>query len=186
MTTNAVPEPWRSFLVEIDRFVTAETRFHCLGGFVVTLQYGAPRTTADVDFLTLVDHTQGLVQYAGEGSELHRRHRVYLDPVGIANVPENYEDRLTEMFPGAFRHLRLLALDPYDLALAKIERNIERDRDDVRHLARVIPFDLDTLKQRYNDELRPYLAIPEREDLTLNLWIDMITEDRSTSQNREP
>ncbi|MBP6002649.1 MAG: hypothetical protein KA746_04350 [Pyrinomonadaceae bacterium] len=47
------------------------------------------------------------------------------------------------------------------------------------------PFDLGILRQRYHDELRPYLAIPEREDLTLNLWIDMITEDRSTSQNRE-
>jgi hypothetical protein len=47
------------------------------------------------------------------------------------------------MFPGAFQNLRLMALDPYDLALTKLERNIERDRSDVRYLARAIPFDLD-------------------------------------------
>ena len=83
------------------------------------------------------------------------------------------------MFPGAFKHLRLLALDPYDLALSKIERNSQRDRDDVKHLARVVPFDLETLKRRFEDELRLNLALPEREELTLQLWIDAIKEERS-------
>ena len=36
------------------------------------------------------------------------------------------------MFPGTFKHLRLFACDPYDVALSKLERNIQRDRDDVR------------------------------------------------------
>ena len=82
------------------------------------------------------------------------------------------------MFPGAFKHIRLFALDPYDLALAKLERNIQRDRDDVKHLARTIPFDLDVLTARYEKELRPYLANPTREDLTLRLWIEAIQEER--------
>lgn len=34
-----------------------------------------------------------------------------------------------------------MALDPYDLARSKLERNIQRDRYDVRHLARTVPFD---------------------------------------------
>lgn len=50
-------------------------------------------------------------------------------------MPEDYEERLTEMFPQAFRHLRLFALDPYDLTLSKLERNIQRDRADVRYLS---------------------------------------------------
>ena len=49
-----------------------------------------------------------------------------------------YEDRLKEILPGALRYLRLLALDPYDLALSKLERNIQRDGDDVEHLARTV------------------------------------------------
>src|SRR5262249_3953702 len=113
-----------------------------------------------------------------EGSLLHKRYGVYLQVVGIVTIPENYESRLVEMFPGTFDHLRLLALDPYDLALSKIERNSQRDRDDVKHLARVVPFDLETLRKRFEDELRPSLAIPEREALTLQLWVDAIQEER--------
>jgi len=69
-------------------------------------------------------------------------------------------------------------LDPYDLALSKLERNIQRDRDDVRHLASFVPLDLEILKERYGRELRWQLGNPEREDLTLKLWIEMIEEER--------
>jgi hypothetical protein len=68
--------------------------------------------------------------------------------LAVAHVPEHYEDRLTEIFPGAFQHLQLFALDPYDLALSKLERNIQRDRDDVRHLAKAVPLDLEVLRDR--------------------------------------
>ena len=72
----------------------------------------------------------------------------------------------------------MFALDPYDLALSKLERNAQRDRDDVRHLARTLPFDTAILKDRYQKELRPYLGNPKREDLTLQLWIEAIAEER--------
>ena len=88
------------------------------------------------------------------------------------------------MFPGAFQNLRLLALDPYDLALTKLERNIVRDQSDVRFLARAIPFDIDLLRGRYQTELRTYLGNPKREDLTLKLWIEAIEEDRAVESSR--
>ena len=114
------------------------------------------------------------------GGPLHKKFGVHLDlRAAVAQMPEDYENRLTEMYPGAYSHLRLLALDPYDIALTKIERNNERDRQDVRDLARLIPFDLSLLKERYFQELRPYLNRPEREDLTLQLWIEAIEEDRA-------
>jgi len=70
--------------------------------------------------------------------------------------------------------------------LTKLERNIERDRSDVRYLAKTVPFDLDLLRKRYREELRPYLGNPKREDLTLQLWIDAINEDRKNrSKNSE-
>jgi len=78
------------------------------------------------------------------------------------------------MYPGLFKHLRLLALEAHDLALTKLERNVQRDRDDVKPLARTGKHDLEKLQARYQDELRPYLGRPEREDLTLKLWIEMI------------
>jgi hypothetical protein len=85
------------------------------------------------------------------------------------------------MFAKTFNHLRLFALDPYDLALSKIERNTQRDRDDVKHLARTLSFDLNVLKDRYEKELRPDLGNPRREDLTLKLWIEAIEEERLSS-----
>ncbi len=176
-----VPEPWKSFFSAIDKTLGEETRVEILGGFIVTIFYEAPRTTSDVDIVSIVPNTQtrSLIEFAGEGSSLHKKHGVYLDRVGIVTLPENYQDRLTEIFANSFQNLRLFALDPYDIALAKIERNIDRDREDVKFLARVVPFDLRILEEWYFKELRPLLGIPEREDLTLRLWVKMIEEERS-------
>ena len=80
------------------------------------------------------------------------------------------------MTPGVYRYLRLMALDPYDIALSKLERNNQKDRDDVRFLARTIPFDLAVLEERYRSELRWQLGRPDREDLTIRFWIEMLTE----------
>ncbi|MGA9980366.1 MAG: hypothetical protein WBQ08_17230 [Candidatus Sulfotelmatobacter sp.] len=52
------------------------------------------------------------------GGLLHKKYKIYLDHVGVAHVPEDYEDRLTEIFPGVFKYLRLFALDPSDLLQA--------------------------------------------------------------------
>lgn len=128
MTDTVIHEPWRSFLHELDSILDEETHLHCLGGFVVTQIYGFERKTLDIDAMSIIPRTQGLIEKAGKGSELHKRHGVYLDRVGVVTVPEDYEDRLTEMYPGIFEKLRMVALDPYDIALAKIERNIGRDR----------------------------------------------------------
>src|SRR5487761_918129 len=117
-----------------------------------------------------------LMQIALQGGPLHHKHRIYLDRVGVAAIPENYEDRLTEMFPGAYRHLRLMALDPYDIALSKLERNSQKDRDDVRYLSRTVPFNLATFQQRYETELRWQLGRPDREDLTMKLWMEMLSD----------
>jgi len=152
-----------------------------MGGFVVTMVYGFSRATGDLDVLEIAPAEVGrsMLELGMQGSPLHKKYKIYLDRVGVAKVPENYEDRLTEIFPTVFKHLRLLALDPYDLALSKLERNIQRDRDDVKHLAKRVPFDLEVLKERYQKELRWQLGNPEREDLTLRLWIEAIEEERS-------
>jgi hypothetical protein len=96
-----------------------------MGGFVVTLLYGLPRATSDLDVLLIAPREQRatLLELGVRGGALHRKYKIYLDYVTVATVPEDYEDRLTEMFPGAYEHLRICALDPYDLALSKLERN---------------------------------------------------------------
>ncbi len=174
-------EPWRSFLADLDRMVSFDVTLHCLGGFVVTACYGLPRPTGDLDVLLVFpsDAQATLVTLAGRHSELHRKHGVYLDVVTVATCPEHYEQRLIEVFPGTCQHIHLFALDPYDLVLAKLERNLQRDRDDFAYLAQTVPLDLSILTNRYNDEMRGYLGRPGREDLTLQLWIDIVEERRN-------
>jgi hypothetical protein len=167
------PEPWRSFFAEVDSCLTEEVQLHCFGGFVATQFYGVARDTSDIDFLSVAPNVgSALMDIGGKGSALHRKHKVYLDAVTIATAPDNYEDRLTPMFPGAWSHLRLFALEAHDLALSKLERNLLRDRRDVQQLARAGHLTAATLRQRYYSELRPYLANESRHDLTLQLWLE--------------
>lgn len=125
-----------------------------------------------------------LIRSGGKDSELARRHGIYFDFVSMVTLPHDYDTRLTPLYPGAFGRLRLKALDPHDIVLSKLERNRRHDREDVRFLAERVPLDLDVLAKRYQDELRPYLGRPEREDLTMRLWIEMLREGRATSPPR--
>jgi len=178
---DPIPEPWGSFLRELDTIATDCVDFHCIGGFVVTRKYGFRRETSDVDVLSITPKVQlqDFLNRGGEGSGLHRKYRVYLDLVGVIDAyPDDYETRLTEMYPGQLKHIRLLATEAHDLALMKLGRNIERDREDVKFLARQGFITSEQLSRRYREEMRPYIAQPEqRSDPVLNLWIEMIGEE---------
>jgi hypothetical protein len=171
------PEPWHSFLQELDELLTKSLALHCLGGFVVAQHYGVGRETADIDFLSAIPRTSDddITALAGLGSPLHRKYRLYVQRVTVATPPADYSRRLARMFPLApWKRLTLLALDPHDLALSKLERNAERDRQDVMGLARAGHLDPQTLKERYFKELRPYLLNKvEWHDRTMELWLEI-------------
>jgi|SRR5579871_1233134 len=168
------PEPWRSFFAEVDSILSEDVKLHCCGGFVVTQLYGVARTTSDVDFLCVVPNVQNnLTQIGGRGSALHQKHKVYLDAVTVVTPPENYEERLVALFPHAWRRFQLFALEAHDLALSKLERNFERDRNDIQQLARSGHLNPDILRDRYYGELRPNLnAHEDRHDSTLKMWLE--------------
>lgn len=174
--------PWKEFLQDLDALVHEPCRLPCFGGFAVTLEYGISRPTADIDVLDVAP--PGLVPIlmvgAGKGSPLAVRHGVYLDIVGIANPPYDYESRLRPMYPGAFRKIQLLVMDPYDVALTKLKRDSDKDFQDVLQLARMIPFNLDLFERRYQRELRDNTTgKPEDNDRTFNRWRTAILEDRA-------
>ena len=80
---------------------------------------------------------------------------------------------MKEILPGHFKKIRLFVLDPYDLVLSKLSRNIDRDRDDVKHLARTLRLDGDVLEERYYSELRHALiGRVEWHDQTLAFWLE--------------
>lgn len=172
------PEPppeWAAFLNELDSLLGEPVELHCIGGFAAVAAYGLPRSTNDLDYysITPANRVRDLENTAGEGSPLTRKHRVSIHHAAVATVPENYEDRLTELYPGRFKNIRLLVLDPYDLVLSKLSRNAATDREDVQYLARTQKLEARILRKRYEKELRTCLiGPPERQDWTLEFWLE--------------
>jgi hypothetical protein len=172
------PSPWAEFLEELDALLPEPVKVHCIGGFVVSLFYGLPRPTVDIDYFSVLPahSVNDLQARAGPGSALAMKHKVRLQHFSANSLPEDYETRLVEMFPGRFKNLQLYAPDPYDLILSKLERNSTKDRDDVAYLASSLHLVPEVLRERYEKELRPYLANEGRHDLTLELWLDACFE----------
>jgi hypothetical protein len=135
MSLNEAPNPsaqWKAFLQDVDQLLQTAVELHCLGGFVLSVLYDLPRPTADVDYIAAMPSTAivELETIAGRGSALHKKHGLYLQHVTIADVPEDFAARLTELSPGAFARLRLFALEVHDLVLAKLVRNSPVDLED--------------------------------------------------------
>ena len=178
-----IPEPWVSFLSEIDASLNSEVSFHCFGGFAITMLFGLPRETSDVDIMATkvrvnYDH---LFKLAGKGSPLHTKHKVYLDLVGsIAVVPDDYEDRLIPIDSSGFENIKLSLMEPHDIVLAKLGRDHPKDVQDVEYLASVANLDTELIRSRYHAELQHnVIGPPRRADGTLNYWIELIKEIQS-------
>jgi hypothetical protein len=177
--TGEFPSPWKEFLAELDGILTEPLELRCIGGFVLTFFYGLPRTTGDIDYFTAEPANLNLDEVAGQDSPLHKKHKVWLHRVGVANLPEDYAVRLSDMSPGQFKHLKLLVPDPYDCILSKLERASPKDRDDVDYLFRSQRLDARVLRERYKTELRHNLiGNIEWHDQTLELWIEIFDAPR--------
>jgi hypothetical protein len=172
------PSPWDEFLEGLDRLLRGQVHVHCIGGFVVSMVYGLPRPTADIDYYAALpyDSIDDLQRQAGPDSGLAKKYKVHLQHVPMVSLPEDYAERLSEIYPGRYENLRLYTPDPYDLILSKLDRNSPKDRDDVAFIAGRLHLRGELLRERYQKELRPYLANESRHDLTLEFWLDVCFE----------
>jgi hypothetical protein len=100
MPAEHLHEPWRSFLHDIDAQLSGPTEVHCLGGFVVAECDGLARPTSDVDIIQVrgASSIVDVQRIGGKGSALAKKHRVYIEIVTIADVPERYEERLIDVY----------------------------------------------------------------------------------------
>lgn len=173
-------EAWHGFLTELDDVLKepleaiqqTEINFACLGGFVMEY-YGSTRTTQDLDFYMSKPYFQGW-RDGSKRSELGKKHGVWLQSACF-NVPEGYDTRMTEMFPNRFKHIRLLALDPYDLILSKLHRNSDKDRQDVMFLFRSHNLKIQTIIERY----RQLPDISSKTNSAFRLWLEMFNHSRN-------
>jgi len=166
-----LPSPWLEFLSAVDHALSSKVEVHCIGGFVLTLAYGARRTTGDVDYLTVApsDAAAEIERLAGRQSKLAKTHKIFFHrAVGVTDLPENYDGRLVDLELG-FDNLSLRVLEIYDLALSKLSRNSPKDREDVKFLAWSHNLSFAVLHERYANEMKPWIANDDRHELTLNV-----------------
>lgn len=170
-TTLSPPKPWRDFLKEVDAQLSQKVNLHCLGGFVLTARYGLPRPTADIDYVSVVprEAREEIERLAGRESALCKKYKLYFQSVGIADLPEDYASRIQELKLN-FEKLKLWALDPYDLLLAKVTRNSPKDQEDAKYLIPKLKLDFKTFSDRWEKELAPSVSNRRRHDLTIELW----------------
>ncbi|MGB9070372.1 MAG: DUF6036 family nucleotidyltransferase [Candidatus Acidiferrales bacterium] len=169
-----LPSPWKDFLGEIDRALERPLEIHCIGGFALVFYYGIPRTTGDIDYYTAVPADVDLEALAGCDSALHLKYKIYLHRVTVTTLPEEYEERLSEMASGQYERLKLLVPDPYDYILSKLQRAGLKDSDDALYLFQTRKLQSRILRERYHRELRNYLIGPlKQHDETLERWIEI-------------
>jgi hypothetical protein len=87
------------------------------------------RPTSDVDIIQVrgAANVADVQRIGGKGGALAKKHRVCIDIVTVADVPE---ERLIDVYTGELRHLRVRVFERHDLALAKLGRNQDNDRED--------------------------------------------------------
>src|SRR5262245_16472964 len=118
VASRRLHEPWHSMLLALDQQLTNDTELHCMGGFVLAEYYGLVRSTADLDVLESAGTDKATIaRLAGRGSPLHKRHRVYIDLVTVADVPDGYDTRLFDMKIHGLERLRLRVFERHDLVL---------------------------------------------------------------------
>ncbi|OGR69925.1 MAG: hypothetical protein A2089_11265 [Elusimicrobia bacterium GWD2_63_28] len=131
------------FFRELDALLPLEkpsckATLYLFGGAVSVIAYGSRRATLDIDAYIEDRALRGkLLKWAGSGSELEKRHGLYLHAANtelmLLETPE-WKERSVQILCGKLRNIRLMAISPEDLVLSKLSRYNDRDREDIRFL----------------------------------------------------
>lgn len=135
---------FESFLQEIDRrwerpdSQVGKIRLRVIGSAALMLQTNYQRGTKDSDVLETAHITEDikgrLFKLAGQGTELHTRHKVYLDIVwgGLPFLPQSPVCHLLVELNQSLQHFEVEVLDIVDVVVSKLKRFSANDISDIR------------------------------------------------------
>ena len=129
------------FLADVDARWTptgsARLRLCLIGSAALMLQAAYERGTKDSDIIE-TDQLKGetgrkLLALAGEGSSMHRRHRLYIDIVsrGLPFLPQPPAWHSLSALNASLRHLEIEVLDVVDVVVSKLKRFNANDVSDI-------------------------------------------------------
>jgi hypothetical protein len=165
----------RDFLAEIDRRWPGPTGerigLRIIGSVALLLQTDYERGTKDSDVLhtaDLTENTKGcLIELAGEGTEIHRRHRLYIDIVanGIPFLPHVPLYHAVDTLNASLLHFEIHALDVVDVIVSKLKPFRSNDREDIREMIRRGLVSHSRLLERFEDAVDDYAHTAGADDI---------------------
>lgn len=156
------------FLKATDAALGSPVEVILIGGAAAALHYGATRPTRDID-------TWNTIHEELARAAVQARASTGLDvPVqqgGVADAPADFESRLERVLADLVQ-LTVLVPERHDLVLMKAVRAYEHDLEVIAEIHTRFPLDLDTLVERFEEEMSPvgdpvrirgnFLAVVER------------------------
>ena len=136
-------EQIRQFLDQLDAELAVHARagehldLYYIGRSALVLDYGAPLSTRDFDFVQMRESEleAKALQSFGKDTPNAERLGLYLDPVpqALPPVPQGFHKRCQQV-KGSWKVLRLWRLEPNDLAATKLKSFRPKDRQDLQFL----------------------------------------------------
>lgn len=147
-----------------------------LGGAAAVLAYSSPRATMDVDGYLAQPRVRKLFEdWAGDGSELARKHGVYFQAANtslmLIEEPDWFE-RSKEILKGELENIRVLVISREDLILSKLSRYNDRDREDIRLLIENRSVDVKKLIAYYKSARQHYVGNLRTLDQTFGIVLE--------------
>ena len=124
-------EKLHSILAALGEQVPPESRVYLIGGSALTL-LGSPRQSLDVDFVGDDIHPSELLRtIMGKAREM----KLQVDVVPLDRfIPLRDGNEQRSIHIGHFGNLEVNVLDPYSIALSKLDRGLFTDFDDILFL----------------------------------------------------
>ncbi len=155
-----------------------------IGSTALFAQTAYVRHTKDSDVIETAEVTPPvraeLERLGGKGSELHLRHRMFVEVVGAAFpfLPREPAWRAVNPLVPPLQHLHFEALDVVDVAVAKLARYNLNDRGDIRAMADLDLVDPDYFLERFRSAVDVWSIEARGDDLPKivrhfrRVWLD--------------
>lgn len=184
---KADPAYWRAFAELMSRIEATLGNYKgppvpvYVAGGAASHIYTGSRISADVDAtlgrrLLLPDDLQ--VMYKAEDGKHHTLYfdRQYNDTLGLMHE-DGHEDSLPIDVPGVNRkRLDVRVLSPVDLAVSKLARYADPDREDIKALARAGLLDSRELRRRAEEALAGYIGRVKDVGISIDQACRMVDE----------
>ena len=146
----------KRFLKCLDAQLSEPKDLILIGGAAASLAYGVNRVTDDIDTIQNISELEQALHRAREQTGLE----IPLQEVGVWDGPYDFEDRLESLDLG-FRNLRIIVPERHDLALMKVVRGQENDRDVISQMAETVGLDETILVDRFRNEMSHVIGDPQ-------------------------